>query len=719
MRLVQHIVFAIISLSFTNFIVTNGLSRGRGTINGFGANGGVNCAVVTSLADQLSIIYNETIIQSLERLCNYLPSPYKTPCQDFAEFFGKLLIERFTSSESADTFCEKIGFCRPDKGKEACRIFPKPKVLDPDICKLPGIDKICHWFETIFNNHDPGVDLDGDRHSIYQTLRGTSWRGKDCNDNKEAVHPGARPVQSDLHEDSNCNGIYGTDPVSGKSYEELFCSNTQPRGVAVLGDSISAHFHLPRQWFNASELSTAVFEPLPFIAENELDWPEFSSSTEIKIAQIPYSLYREQTGDQPLIVFYALVGNDVCNGHTDTFNHMTKPEDMRKNALLTLQFLESKLPKGSHVFMVGLADGGVLYNALHDRIHPIGAVRQDVTYSDFYDYFNCLEISPCLGWMNTNETIRTLTTQWAMNLSSVLQDVVKQYKDNFTNFKLYYVDNPVNQVISEWVAKGGQDWQLLEPVDGFHSNQENHEVELNTTHADDNDWLIVDMPDKTTCNSPVQQAGVNSNLCPSNFYNTGSDTDSDATGHSPGHSSCTSGSDSPIGMSRYYIRKKIGFHESWILTPPPCFTAKGSDSSQMEISPMENLLIEHPSMSVYNSTQSRGSTGEESDISTSSNDNLSSVVARKGLRPRNERGMVMRQAPRRAQAVAARCGILAQAEAFRSSQRAKQYQESRRLTRNNLEKMNKVLQSNNKKFTQKSRINTPAIRSARFAQRQH
>lgn len=36
--------------------------------------------------------------------------------------------------------------------------------------------------------------------------------------------------------------------------------------------------------------------------------------------------------------------------------------------------------------------------------------------------------------------------------------------------------------------------------------------------------------------------------------------------------------------------------ESWFVTPPPCFT---SGSVPLETSPLENLLIEHPSMSVY------------------------------------------------------------------------------------------------------------------------
>lgn len=43
--------------------------------------------------------------------------------------------------------------------------------------------------------------------------------------------------------------------------------------------------------------------------------------------------------------------------------------------------------------------------------------------------------------------------------------------------------------------------------------------------------------------------------------------------------------------------------ESWYITPPSCFNASQADSSSLETSPLENLLIEHPSMSVYGPTQ--------------------------------------------------------------------------------------------------------------------
>ncbi|XP_028392530.1 tumor protein p53-inducible nuclear protein 2-like [Dendronephthya gigantea] len=39
--------------------------------------------------------------------------------------------------------------------------------------------------------------------------------------------------------------------------------------------------------------------------------------------------------------------------------------------------------------------------------------------------------------------------------------------------------------------------------------------------------------------------------------------------------------------------------ESWYVTPPSCFNASQEDFLSLQTSPLENLLIEHPSMSVY------------------------------------------------------------------------------------------------------------------------
>lgn len=154
--------------------------------------------------------------------------------------------------------------------------------------------------------------------------------------------------------------------------------------------------------------------------------------------------------------------------------------------------------------------------------------------------------------------------------------------------------------------------------------------------------------------------------------------------------------------------------DDWLIV-----NVQGGPSSQVPMSEMENLLIEHPSMSVYNSHCSRGSSGEDSNLSESSNDNFSNVVAKRGLRPRNSKGQVVRQAPRRPNAVAARCGILAQAEAYRSAQRVKQYKETRNLSNGSLDRHNKNMIRNGKKYSQKNRIQTPSARTFNNKQMKH
>lgn len=44
--------------------------------------------------------------------------------------------------------------------------------------------------------------------------------------------------------------------------------------------------------------------------------------------------------------------------------------------------------------------------------------------------------------------------------------------------------------------------------------------------------------------------------------------------------------------------------EGWYVTPPPCFTGSQAVPVELETTPLENMLIEHPSMSVYGSIHS-------------------------------------------------------------------------------------------------------------------
>ncbi|XP_019638281.1 PREDICTED: acyloxyacyl hydrolase-like [Branchiostoma belcheri] len=469
------------------------------------ANGGTNCIVCTvlvGLVEQLAQVYNEGAVEALERFCSFLPEQLQAPCRAGAEIFAPYIAEAIYNKETPDVVCHAIGFCKVDPGHKACHIFPVPKEgMDAalrriqevkkmrqgreftDICDIPGIKEICNIFDRAFSSHLPADDLDKDGFSTMKLL------------------------------DNDCLTLsQGLDSETGLPYEEVLCNGTEPRGLILLGDSIGAHFHLPPQWFEAKSLNPSVFKDLLFILENEIDWPELSTATghvnntfgevikgpvdsiymrlrernrcnhrdyqNIGVnggrsgsmnSTIVRSLVRNRMSDYPALVNIELVGNDVCNGHPDTLAHMTKPKEFRNNMLDTLQYLDEVLPEGSHVWVSGLANGSLLYANVHDRIHPLGSLRNDITYTDFYNYMNCLEISPCSGWLTDNSTLRYLTTKRAFELNDVLRNITANSR--YKNFDLYYQDVPIDEVIAEWEAQGGQGWQLIEPVDGFHINQ--------------------------------------------------------------------------------------------------------------------------------------------------------------------------------------------------------------------------------------------------------
>ncbi len=86
--------------------------------------------------------------------------------------------------------------------------------------------------------------------------------------------------------------------------------------------------------------------------------------------------------------------------------------------MTVLEFLEDTLPPESHVILMGLVDGSLMYNAMAKRIHPLGELRSDLTYDDMYSWFNCMKIGPCSGWMNRNGTERRITTKRANQVRS-------------------------------------------------------------------------------------------------------------------------------------------------------------------------------------------------------------------------------------------------------------------------------------------------------------
>ncbi|NXC12505.1 AOAH hydrolase, partial [Corythaeola cristata] len=395
---------------------------------------------------------------------------------------------------------------------------PKSFTGFSSLCAFPLLANLCEKMKYVIRNKLPFEDFDGDKFSTFPTLRGYHWRGRDCDDKNNTVYPGRRPDNWDVKSDSNCNGIWGVDPKDGIPYEEKFCKGkplqsiqetmcADSRGVVLLGDSAGAHFHIPPEWMTVMQMSAKSFANLPTAFTDELDWPQFSEITGFLNSTIggwTDSLYlrlrrrnrcnhrdlqnisqngmfhldngmfnqglaRNQLLDNPAVVIYATIGNDVCNGYRDTLSYMTTPKEMLSNVVKALQYLDSHLPNGSHVILTGLVDGRFLWDNLHDRYHPLGQLNKDITYSQLYSFLDCLQVSPCSGWLTPNETLRNLTSERASQLSNVLKDIASTEK--FANFDVFYMDFPLKQTAEEWHKMGGEPWQLIEPVDGFHPSQ--------------------------------------------------------------------------------------------------------------------------------------------------------------------------------------------------------------------------------------------------------
>ncbi|MBN3273593.1 T53I1 protein, partial [Polyodon spathula] len=110
---------------------------------------------------------------------------------------------------------------------------------------------------------------------------------------------------------------------------------------------------------------------------------------------------------------------------------------------------------------------------------------------------------------------------------------------------------------------------------------------------DDDEWILVDYLVDACINTSrdevdVYEKDASSMDCPTLFSSSSSSSSSSFL-------EFTGDPSDPVFLQL----DCCALEESWFITPPPCFTAGGHTPVQVESSPMENLLIEHPSMSVY------------------------------------------------------------------------------------------------------------------------
>lgn len=490
------------------------------------------CVLTVSIVQQLAQVHNSTLQAAMEKLCSYMPEELhlKDICIAVVELFGADIIKLLNMEMNADVVCNAINFCKQEPGLPACHVYKSSQealemslkkarrtIKQPnnmaaresflDVCSLPYISKICQSIEYTIDFKVPLQDFDKDNFSTFPSFRGYDWRGKDCNENDGTVYPGRRPDDWDALQDSNCNGIMGIDPEDGIPYEKKFCEGTDSKGLILLGDSAGAHFHIPPEWITVEQMSLKTFSNLPLAITNELNWPQFSAHTGFQDSTIGgwtdsiylrlrtrnrcnhrdyqnisknggasgnlldfmKSMARKQPFDKPAVVVYELIGNDVCNWQPDTLAHMTTPGKMHSNVMQALEYLNTQLPNGSHVILIGLADGRFLWNQLHNRYYPLGQLNKDITYEQVYSFLSCLQINPCQGWMSTNETLRNLTSARALQLSRVMEEIAVSQK--FASFDIHYMDFPYEKIAELWKKQMGDGWQLIEPVDGFHPNQ--------------------------------------------------------------------------------------------------------------------------------------------------------------------------------------------------------------------------------------------------------
>lgn len=516
---------------------------------GIAAGSGTNCAVCTllvALLEQMALHHRTDVRGAVNIFCSAVAPSDKTGaaiCTGLLDIVAPAVQADFEQRLPPEHTCTHLlgGMCK-DEFRQ-CKLFgtwpPAPYAsvtparatphFRPSFRTVPGgaeaiKNKLAElelaaksdspFYDSLYallgvgkGKHRPLFDDDGDAHSTFPYLRGSQWRGQDCDDKNPEVYPG-RALDTVGHaKDHNCNGIYGLDPT-GASYEDKLCKNTGQRGLIILGDSATAHFSIPPEWLTPSLIKNGTYSNFLSTAMNELDFPacgawtahlnpkdcpptgglpldsfylrmrernrcnhrDFAnigvngaSTRNMRPPDGVISAFKPRNGtDHPATVFYSLIGNDVCN-HRASFDAMTTPEAFEENVLSALQYLDERLPPRSFVIFVGLVDGRVLFDAMKDEPHPFGT-----SYPNLYDYLSCLDVSPCWGWLNTNATVRNLTTARAMQLNQVYGKIIKERQGTYKNFKMHYLFADMQTEISKWVAKGGKAGDLIEKIDGFH-----------------------------------------------------------------------------------------------------------------------------------------------------------------------------------------------------------------------------------------------------------
>jgi acyloxyacyl hydrolase len=258
------------------------------------------------VTENLAKYQPQPIIEFVDSFCQkYLPAQYAQVCQSFANNYGQfgtisstsspksvgsinqvdwLVIDLIEANANPDDICLALKICT----NPSCRLYPQSKFkltpahltnvkLSFDVREDPW-----QWIQALLDqwkNHKAVVDIDGDSFSTIETLRGSNWRGKDCNDLDKHIYPGRKIPGYNKYIDYNCNGISGQDPRTGIDYESELCANTNQLGVGVIGGSACSHFAIRDKWVDWVHVDSQTYSDLGQGLQNEVDWPHMSWAT--------------------------------------------------------------------------------------------------------------------------------------------------------------------------------------------------------------------------------------------------------------------------------------------------------------------------------------------------------------------------------------------------------------------------------------------------------
>ena len=170
-----------------------------------GKNGGFSCGactVILGMAEQLSQVHNSTIPEALHLLCSYIPQTYRGACDLLARYVAPFIIQELDKHTSPDTLCYELQICYVESNTHMCHLFPLPSSINevgnvrnnfdiprqyleessadgnkwPWVCYIPGVWHLCIALDDVYDQLVPALDLDGDRFSPTETLRGSIWR---------------------------------------------------------------------------------------------------------------------------------------------------------------------------------------------------------------------------------------------------------------------------------------------------------------------------------------------------------------------------------------------------------------------------------------------------------------------------------------------------------------------------------------------------------------